>query len=155
MSVPSLVALKALEGVERELSALYTKLSEQFAADADLSALFFRLAKDERSHQILVQYQQRMARANPETFGPVEIDLALVGELTNQIASFCRETPDATAAAALRAAIGFETHAAERLHRTVVSAASSGFSALVERLGKEDSKHCATLDGFLRARASG
>ena len=153
MGVPINAALKALETVERELATLYAKLAEQFAADADLSSLFRRLAKDERSLQILVQYQQRMAHADQETFGTVDIDLELVKDLTSQVIAFRRSHPSPAAAEALKAAMSFETHAADRLHRTVLAKALPGFAALVGMLGQEDSAHRDTLARLLRSRS--
>lgn len=155
MRVPASTALRALESVERELDVLYTRLAEVFSTDADLSALFFSLAKDERSHLILIQFQARLARGNPESFGSVDIDLGLVGELANQIVSFRTGNPNPTPEAALRAAIGFESHAAEQLHRGAALQAAPALEELIGKLGHDDSKHRDQLAAFLRGHAAG
>jgi rubrerythrin len=154
MAIPAAIALAELERVESALAELYAWLAEVLAADAAAAGLFLRLSGEERGHRSLVSLQRRIAVASPEEFGDVEFDPASVGELLSRVEAFRAESRTPDVERAVRAAIAFESNAAERLHATLVPKADSPFHELLETLVGADLAHTRELESFRLRRAA-
>lgn len=147
--------LSGLESVEGSLAELYTWLSECLASDAEVAGVFFRLSLQEESHVNLVRYGRKLARRTAGRFRPVTTGAEPVTELLAAIGSFREGHPEPTVEDALRFALWAESHAAERIHRTVVVEANPSLSGVVASLAAADREHRAMLEVVARRRGLG
>jgi rubrerythrin len=148
-------ALSLLESFEKHLGDLYDLFAQLHAGDPEVAALFARLALEERGHASEIAYQGRIIDANPEAFRGILIDTA---DLMTEMVKLKRAWVTArsrSADEALRAAIEFETSAADYHGRMAVGQVNGEFASFLSSLGGDDEEHRERLARVVDRRVGG
>jgi rubrerythrin len=145
-------ALRTLERLERKLAELYAWFGELYTKDEDAAFVFHRMYLEERSHVSLVEYQRRLARANPSAFGDVDADLAGVEEAIARIEAFRGNGQSPELVEAIRFALELEASAAKSHLRGAVRESSPDMARLMGSLGRADRQHAGSLRQLAESR---
>lgn len=144
--------LQTLIEVENRLSSLYGWFAETYGEDAEASALFYRMSKDEKAHAALIEYERRLiakekgaALAIPLSQGEAE---ALLDRIEKALA--CRQAPPLKEALSL--ALELEESDAENHLTGISSQTAPGLLKLLKNLGREDRRHFLNLQDLARRR---
>ncbi len=143
---------KTLSEFEGRVGEFYQWCSSVFEADPEATSVFRQLAKEERSHVSLVEFQRRLARNSPAEFADVSLDLKPVEETLAMIAEIRGAATPPSLDEALRHALAFEASAAEYHYKTAMQQAHPGTAKLLEALCTGDREHRQRLLEFARAR---
>jgi len=141
-------ALKLVESIEQLMADLYESFSRTFAADEDAAAFFFRISREEISHRNLVQFQERLVKKNPKSFGEVNLDLDLFNAATAKVQYFMKRDAPPTLEEAVRISIDLESEVVEHLYRTVIAEANPAVQELVSNLGRQSEIHRKHIQDF-------
>jgi len=144
--------LRSLEQFEVLMHEIYNKLCEAFAEDADASALFSKLAFEERSHLGEIQFLRRVARQNAIHFADVELDLDALQREVAQLENVRRAAPQLSLHEAVVIAIEFESGVAEVHSREALGKANPDVARLLGSLRAADRRHRDALIDFARKR---
>lgn len=144
--------LQCLIDLETRLSELYAWFAEAYAEDAEAASLFYRMARDEKAHAALIEYEKRLinkekdaALAIPLKEGEVRV---LIGKIDKALSA--RHSPPLEEA--LLFALDLEDSAAENHLAGVASEKAPGLIKLLKNLGKEDRRHFKDLVELARRR---
>ncbi len=140
-----LQVLRPLEQLERKLAELYQWFSDLFEADAEAAFVFHRMYLEENTHVRLIEYQRRLARGNPNAFGDVEVSLEGVRRELARIDALRASGKAPSLEEAVRAALEFESDAAEYHYKNAIRLASPDMSRLFDSLGASDKQHVKSL----------
>lgn len=142
---------KSLALLEHSLSDLYYRWALSFEGDDEAVFVFQKLASEERGHALLVEYQERLALANPDLYHIGAIDLRSVEEATERVRDLrARSAPTLIEAVSIAAEL--ETAAAESHHRNALCKDCPELRRLLGSLGAEDKAHLGRLVAFADAR---
>jgi rubrerythrin len=144
--------LRLLEQFESLMNEIYNEFCEAFSGDAEASALFSRLAFEERSHLGQVQFLRRLARQNSVHFADVELDLEALKREVAQLENIRRAAPHLSLHEALVIAMEFEKGVAEVHSREAVAKANPDVSRVLGSLQAGDQRHFDALLAFARGR---
>ena len=144
--------LRLLEQFEVLMHEIYNELCEAFSEDTEASALFSKLAYEERSHLGEIQFLRRLARQNAVHFADVELDLEALQREVTQLESVRRAAPQLSLHEAVVIAIEFESGVAEVHSREAIAKANPDVSGLLGSLRAADRRHCDSLVEFARKR---
>ncbi len=133
--------LRPMEQLERKLGDLYQWFSDLFEADREAAFVFQRMRLEEESHVRLIEYQRRLARGNPDVFADVDVDLTALQDAVTRIAEIRGAADAPTLEEAVRAALEFESGAAECHYTNAVRQASPDMARLFDSLGAADRQH--------------
>jgi rubrerythrin len=127
--------------LENRMSDLYTWYSEVFSEDAEVASLFYRMARDEKSHAALVQYERRILRQ--QKGGAIDVGLTLkeLQETACELGVLLTMKTPPSLQEALGTAYRLETSAAENHLRDATVDILPGLGKLLANLGQEDRKH--------------
>ena len=150
MDIQSL--LKHLVEFESAIGGLYEWFSQIFAGDREAEFVFYRLALEERGHVDLIEFQRRLVRKNPGSFGEVTVDFQEIVRLTDRVRSVRRGDQPPTLDQAVALALELEGSAAEYHYRTAMREASPDAARLLDSLGKADQFHVTGLRDFAARR---
>ncbi|MGC8722715.1 MAG: hypothetical protein ACP5VF_02420 [Acidobacteriota bacterium] len=142
--------LKPLEELEESLGDLYEGFSRLFEEDEEAASLFYRMARDERSHAILIRYERRLLRQNKIEV-PTPLEQSHIREALARIRAFSREAPP-TLEEAIRFALEIENHDSENHTRFSKGVLPASLTRLLGRLGREDLRHYRNLLDFAGRR---
>jgi rubrerythrin len=152
MNMSAAHACTILRQFESHLADLYELYSAELTGDPEVSALFARLAGEERSHALEAGFQAHIVESDPNVFGEVHLD---TDELLRGSAMIMRAQAVAhgtKADEALRTALELEQSAAELHGRMAVRQANPGFGEFLAHLGQDDSDHRARLARVAESR---
>lgn len=138
--------LNKLEALEEKLEDLYRFFSVTFIEEPETSAVFQKLSREEKSHQNLIQFQQRMVMKNQKAFKDVPVDLSDIDAALEKIVHARNSNLDIHEAVAF--AIEVETSAAENHYRTAMDLSNPEISQLLTKLNQADNNHVAFLKKF-------
>jgi len=144
--------LRHLSEFESGIGELYGWFSQVFAADPEAEFLFYRLALEERGHVDLIEFQRRLVRKNPGSFGDVAVDFQEIVRLSERVRATRSEDPPPTLEQAVTVAFELEGSAAEYHRRTAMREANPDAARLLDSLGKADQFHLAGLREFAQRR---
>ncbi len=144
--------LKLLEQFEGLMHAIYEQLGATFAEDAEASAVFSKLAFEERSHLGEVQFLRRLTRQNAAHFPDVEVDLAALQAEVAQLEGVREATARLSLHEALVIAMEFEKGVAEVHSRRAIAEANPDLARLLASLQAGDERHHQALMGLARKR---
>ncbi|MBZ5587851.1 MAG: hypothetical protein LAO05_04755 [Acidobacteriia bacterium] len=131
---------------------IYDGFSETFSRDAEASALFSKLAFEERSHLGEVRFLRRLARQNGIPFADVELDVEALRREVAQLENVRRAAPQVSLHEALVIAMEFEKGVAEVHSRKAVAKANPDVARLQGSLQAADQRHFDALLAFARGR---
>jgi rubrerythrin len=137
-----------LEKFERLMRTLYEKHSKLFADDREASGLFYRLSLDEKSHEELVRYQNRLVKKSPEHFAEAEADMVAIEEAVSKVKTALNRSTEPSLEEAVMFAIDLEGSAIEGYHRSLMKQSNQEAARLVDSLGTETNDHLQTLLNF-------
>lgn len=144
--------LRPLEELEELMMQFYEHCAGRFKDDAEASALFSRLAFEERSHAAQIRYLRRLVERNKEPMAPVEVDLNEVAFEVGRLQSAMPLSNDMCLPDALEFALACERGAAEMHSRAAIAGGNPALEGLIRNLGQADRVHLARLEGFLASR---
>jgi len=144
--------LRPLEELEEKMRHFYEHCREQFREDAEASAVFARLAFEERSHVAQVQYLRRVVDRNKESMAPVELDLKELEFELVRLQSAIPALHQMSLMDVLEFALACERGAAELHSRAAIVEANPSLAELLRSLGQADRVHIARLEKFLEVR---
>jgi rubrerythrin len=145
-------ALDEIEKLEQKLAELYTYFRELFIADKIVSAVFFKMALEEKGHADLVQYQRRTARKNPALFKEVTVDVEEINRIISDADAVIKAVPATSMNNALKAALQFEQSAAEYHYKTSIVQSNPELAALLKNLAGVDKDHFDSLKNIAESR---
>ena len=144
--------LKILELLEDTLANLYETLSQKFADDKKLSALFYRLNIDEISHRDLVKYQMRLLKkSESEDFADIEIDISEIEELLDKAKEAILSLDGIDPPKAIELAMEIESSAAERHYNSAIRQSNPKLAKLLHSLGEGDKHHLQRLHNYIKS----
>ena len=144
--------LRSLEQFEVLMHDIYNELCEVFSEDSEASALFSKLAFDERSHLGEIHFLRRLARQNTAHFADVELELDALQREVTQLENVRRAAPGLSLHEAVVIAIEFESGVAEVHSREAIAKANPDVSRLLGSLRAADWGHRDALVDFARKR---
>lgn len=147
--------LRPLERLEELMRQFYEQCAEQFRSDAEASALFARLAFEERSHAAEVQFLRRVVGRSKEPMAQVKLDLSQLEREQERLEAVLSALTGMQLLEVVEIALVFEQGAGELHSRSAIGAASPGLSNLLKHLGRADHNHRARLAEFLACRRGG
>ena len=104
---------RPLEQMEQSLGALYEEFARVFARDAEAASLFERLAREEKSHHSMIQFEKRLLKQNPGNVWDLKLRPEVVLDLVREAEEMRRRASKHTLEEAVRAALAFESSDAE------------------------------------------
>jgi len=143
---------KILIEIESRLAELYGWFSEVYAEDAEASALFYRMARDERSHVALIQYERRLLRKEKDLSFKVDLSPKELEDTACEVSKLLLLRSSPSLPEALGLALRFENSAAENHMEGIEIREAPGLSRLLKSLGREDRKHYSDLAAFAKKR---
>jgi rubrerythrin len=144
--------LRPLEQFETLMQETYAGLAKRFAADNEASALFSRLAFEERSHVSQVQFLRRMVRHNKAHFAEVEVELAVIERELKQIERVHAAVQELSLHEAVVLAMEFESGVAEVHSRPAIAKSNPEVARMVRSLESADLGHYNALADFAQKR---
>jgi len=145
--------LNLLEEVEGEMAALYDWLARTFAtADAQVTAFFAKMARDELHHRDLVRFQNQLVSKSRHSFPPVPIDVNGIAAHVKRVRKLRDNYPPASVGLALALALELEESPVESHYRHAIAQASPGLARLIASLNKADEHHADHLRQFMQQR---
>jgi hypothetical protein len=144
-----LKVLYKLETVEERMGELYWALHRKFENNKKASQLFYKLYIEERNHVALVLYEKRIVWQNQDDFEDVEFDFEAIDAFIREIEKTFQRIRSITVREAVRAALQFESDAAEKHLGKGFAKSNLRFALFVESLGKCDEEHIAKIRKFL------
>ena len=148
----TLDALRGLRQVEADLEELYSWFAEVFAEDLEAAELFSRLSREERSHKVLVDHQLNLAKNHSGTEVDVEVDVAALQSLLDDIQRLRSQDPPPSLAEAVSSAVMMEFVADEAYLGRVVRTSSKSIEQMIDRLVDAGQQHHGRLQGFAKSR---
>jgi rubrerythrin len=145
-------ALDEIEKLEQKLAELYAYFHELFIADKTVSAVFFKMALEEKGHAVLVQYQRRTVRKNLTLCKEVTIDVEEINRIISDADAIIKAVPATSMDNALKAALQFEQSAAEHHYKTAMEQANPELAALLKNLAGVDKDHFDSLKNLAESR---
>lgn len=145
----SVAVTRLLEELEAAMSALYEQVSRRFEADENASAVFFRLAMEERRHAGLATHARKLGRQATEVMAS-DVEAENVKGLLSSVRAV--EPSTLTLAEAVRSSLILEHNLAEGHLRMSLAAADPELGKLLGALGGEDRLHIARLEALAAAR---
>ncbi len=142
--------LKPLEELEESLGDLYEWFSRLFEEDEEAASLFYRMAREERSHATLIRYERRLLRQSKLEV-PTPMEQSHIREALDRIRALSQEVPP-TLEEAIRFALEIENHDAENHYRFTHGTLPASLTRLLGRLGREDLRHYRSLLDFADRR---
>lgn len=145
--------LRTLADLERALGDLYAWYSEVLSPDAEAVYVFLRMAREEKAHARLVDYQRRLLQKDPSLSIDVDVDLKGLGALVAKAKALragSSRTP--TVEEALRETLALEMSAAEVHYRHALGKARPEVARLLTVLGEEDWLHVERVQDMARLR---
>ena len=147
--------VRPLEQLEAVMEEIYTKLRDRFADDGEASALFARLAREERSHLNQVQYVGRIVRHSGKALAGADLAPDALRAEIDDLRRLCERAVTLTLDEAVVAAVMFERGMAEAHARESVAATNPELSALLTNQARGDRQHSAALETFALRRGIG
>ena len=144
--------LRLLEQFESLMHEIYELLGGAFADDSEVSAVFSKLAFEERSHLGEVQFLRRLTRQNTAQFADVDVDLEAVQREVTQLEKVRCAAPNLSLHEALIIAMEFERGVAEVHSRRAIAEANPDLARLLASLQAGDERHHETLLELARKR---
>ncbi len=144
--------LRLLEQFEGLMHEIYDELAEVFAQDGEASALFSKLAFEERSHLGEVQFLRRLTRQNTTYFCDVDVDVEALQREVAQLEHVRSAGPQLSLHEALVIAVEFESGVAEVHSRRAIAEANPDLGRLLASLKAGDERHRVLLLELARKR---
>jgi len=145
------LALRPLEDLECRLSSFYEWLSTVFVGDAEAASLFYRLARDEKAHVALIQYERRMLRRSPRGIH-LQMEVEAIFDLLKKIEAVRKAPSPPSLGEAVRMALEIENSGAENHYKGAQGGLKDTLAQLLSNLGKEDARHYGALLKFAKGR---
>lgn len=148
--------LRQLGELERELAVLYEWYADALGNDPEAVYVFLRMAREEKGHARLVDYQRRLLQKDPSLSIEVAVDLSALEALTEKVrALHSKPAKLPTVEEALRETFTIEMTAAELHYRHALGRVKPEVARLLEALGEEDSLHLERIQEMVRHRRIG
>ncbi len=145
-------ALDALKKLELKVQDLYAHYHKLFAADKEISGLFFDLSLEEKTHADLIDYQLRTIRKNRLLFRDVEFDMVPLSQMIAKIDSHLYSKEPVSMGDALKLGIELEGDALQHHYRSLLSKSNPEVAELLKNLGTSDQEHIDKRMTFARNR---
>lgn len=145
--------VRPLEQIEAGMQALYETLATRFATtDPPASAVFCRLAFEERSHMAKLQYLRRLGRQLTSDLAAVELDRdALVAEL-GRVEKAVLDAASMTLPEAIAISLEVEYGVGELHGRLAIAQSNPELAAVLVGLKGEDERHARRLVALAQER---
>lgn len=146
------VLCRPLEQMEQTLGALYEEFARVFARDAEAAELFGMLAREEKAHYSMIQFEKRLLKQNPGMAWELKLRPEAVTEVVREAEEMRRRAPKLTLEEAVKGALAFESSDAENYCSEVGSKAPPEVTRLLQSLRAGDRAHHEALSQFARSR---
>lgn len=144
---------RPLEQMELTLAALYQEFSRVFAReDQEASELFAQMAREEKSHHAMIQFEVRLMKKNPSLKWDLGLELDAVNAVVREAEELRRAAPRMTVKEALEASLRLEQSDAENHIRDTGGNVPDEISNLLAKLRAGDMAHRKTLESFAQRR---
>jgi rubrerythrin len=145
--------VRPLEQIEAGMRALYEALATRFAVtDAEASAVFGRLAFEERSHMAKLQYLRRLGRQLTSDLAAVELDRDALDAELGRIENAVLDAPSLSLHEAIAASLEVEYGAGELHGRLAIAQSNPELAAVLVGLKGEDERHARRLVALAQDR---
>ena len=145
-------ALSELEQIEKTMAELYAWCGGLFRGDPEAVDLFSHLRLEELSHQNILDYERRIALANPRRFREITVDSVVLEEKLQTVRRFMDAPSNPPLPEAVRAALEFEQSAAELYYKSMAAHASGELGRFIEHLHAGSTTHYERLSQFALGR---
>lgn len=144
--------LSDLIEVENRLSRLYAWFAEAYADDAEASALFYRMSRDEKAHAALIEYEKRLVNKERDAVLNIPLTTSQTQEALRRIEEVLSARQAPPLGEALSLALELEESDVENHLAGVFSQTAPGLLKLLKNLGKEDRRHFQDLEALAKRR---
>lgn len=139
--------------MELAASALYEEFVRVFGRDdAEAAELFGMLAREEKSHYALIQFEKRLFKHNPSLIWKMEILPEQLAEMIAKAETLKRGATKLTLREAVVAALDLEGDSAEQSCHSPQGDAPEELTRLIFKLRAGDQAHRTTLEAFAKRR---
>jgi len=143
---------RPLEQMEQTLGALYDEFARVFARDVEAADLFGRLAREEKAHYGMIQFEKRLLKQNPGLVWNLKLRPEAIAEVVREAEEMRRGAAKLSLEEAVQAALAFESSDAENHCRETDSTAPPEVTRLLQSLRAGDRAHHEILEQFARSR---
>lgn len=145
--------VRPLEQIEAGMQALYEGLSTRFAStDPGASAVFCRLAFEERSHIAKLQYLRRLGRQLASDLAPADLDRDALDAELGRIEKAVLGVASLSLPEAIAASLEVEYGAGELHGRLAIAQSNPELAAVLVGLTGEDERNAKRLLALARDR---
>jgi len=143
---------RPLEQMEQTLGALYEEFARVFARDEEAAELFGRLAREEKAHYSMIQFEKRLLKQNPGLAWELKLGLEAISDVVREAEEMRRRASKLSLEEATKGALAFESSDAENHCRDLGSKAPPEVTRLLQSLRAGDRAHHEALERFAKSR---
>jgi rubrerythrin len=145
--------VRPLEQIEAGMQTLYETLATRFAAtDPPASAVFCRLAFEERSHMAKLQYLRRLGRQLGSDLAEVKFDRDALDAELGRIEKAVLDAPALSLHEAIATSLEVEYGAGDLHGRLAIAQSNPELAAVLVGLKGEDERHAKRLVALAQDR---
>ena len=145
-------ALGLLGKVEAKVGQLYTHFGNVFEGDKAASEFFRQLGQDVESSRAVVQYQLRLVKREPGSFGNVDINEQELNAIMEYVDTTIASKEKPTLKDAVELAVKIEGMESMSHYRTALLKDMPEISELIQSMGVPDEVHSRRLRDFIMRR---
>lgn len=144
---------RPLEQLELAASDLYEEFARVFGReDAEAGDLFSMLAREEKSHHALIQFEKRLFKHNPSLTWETGLLAEHLAEAIAKAEGLKRRATKLTLCEAVTAALELEESGAEQACHSPKGNVPEELTSLIAKLRSGDQAHRAALEEFAKRR---
>ena len=145
-------ALGLLGKVEAKVGQLYTHFGNVFAGDKSAADFFRQLSLDVESTHAVVQYQLRLVKREPGSFGNVDINEQELNSIMEAIDTTISSRQTPSLKEAVEFTVKIEGMDSKSHYRTALLKDNPEISELIHNMGVPDEVHSRRLRDFIMRR---
>ncbi len=145
-------ALGLLRKVETKMGQLYIHLGNVFEGDKSAAEFFRELGQDMESNRAVVQYQLRLVKHEPGSFGSVDIDERELYSIMESVDTMIASKLTPTLKEAVELTVKIEGMDCMSQYRTALMKDRPEISELLHSMGVPEDVHSSRLRDFIMRR---